>query len=122
MVGRILEDETDPGATSMGKTLNVSYPKFLTFFKKVTIYLDQGLYPDNHAIVWDNSRSHAPQDGFEVKRKGGKEFSAMIKLELNYIPENFNFNPVHQRSWYRPFGTMLRLENYKFQLSLLFNV
>ncbi|KAL1810420.1 hypothetical protein DCAR_0730107 [Daucus carota subsp. sativus] len=94
MIGRILEDETDPGATSMGQSSNVSYPKFSTFFKKVTIYLDQSLYPDNHVIVWDNSRSPAPHDGFEVKRKGDKEFTAMIRLEMNYVPEKFQLSPA----------------------------
>nr|CAD1825957.1 unnamed protein product [Ananas comosus var. bracteatus] len=42
------------------------YPKFSSFFKRVTIQLDPALYPDNPMIVWENSRSSVPQEGFEV--------------------------------------------------------
>ncbi|KAK1363255.1 SWI/SNF complex component SNF12-like [Heracleum sosnowskyi] len=94
ILGRVLEDEADPGAASTGQSSNVSYPKFSSFFKKVTIYLDQSLYPDNHVIVWDSARSPAPHEGFEVKRKGDKEFTAMIRLEMNYVPEKFKLSPV----------------------------
>lgn len=93
MIGRILEEEADLGSASMGQSSNVSYPKFSSFFKKITIYLDQNLYPDNHVIVWDSSRSPAPHEGFEVKRKGDKEFTAMIRLEMNYVPEKFKLLP-----------------------------
>ncbi|XP_073525403.1 uncharacterized protein [Phyllobates terribilis] len=70
------------------------YPKFSSFCKRITIYLDQNLYPDTQSIVWENSRSRAVHEGFEVKRKGDKEFTAIIRLEMNYIPERFKLSPT----------------------------
>ncbi|KAL0344132.1 UNVERIFIED_CONTAM: SWI/SNF complex component SNF12 [Sesamum angustifolium] len=69
-----------------------SYPKFSSFFKRVTITLDQKLYPDNHLIIWDSARSPAPHEGFEVKRKGDQEFTASIRLEMNYMPEKYKLS------------------------------
>ncbi|PON77324.1 p53 negative regulator [Parasponia andersonii] len=91
IVGRLLEDGKDPVVA--GFTPNSS-PKFSSFFKKITIYLDQNLYPDNHVILWENARSPILHEGFEVKRKGDKEFSAMIRLEMNYVPEKFKLSPA----------------------------
>ncbi|KAL2934486.1 SWI/SNF complex component SNF12-like protein [Bienertia sinuspersici] len=71
-----------------------SYPKFSPFFKKITINLDQTLYPDNHVILWGNSRSSTLHEGFEIKRKGDKEFTAIIKLEMNYVPERYKLSPA----------------------------
>ncbi|EPS73645.1 chromatin remodeling complex subunit, partial [Genlisea aurea] len=81
IVGRILDEA------------NASYPKFSSFFKRVTITLDQNVYPDDHLIVWDGSRSPAHHEGFEVKRKGDREFTAAIRLEMNYTPEKFKLSP-----------------------------
>ncbi|XP_057743505.1 SWI/SNF complex component SNF12 homolog [Arachis stenosperma] len=89
ITGRILEDGRDPVLAGVSQGLNPSYPKFSAFFKKITIYLDQGFYPDNHLIIWDPARSPAQQDGFEVKRKGDKEFTVVMRLAMNYIPEKF---------------------------------
>ncbi|KAE9601388.1 hypothetical protein Lal_00024071 [Lupinus albus] len=89
ITGRILEDGKDPVAVGISQRSNPSYPKFSAFFKKIVIYLDQGFYPDNHAIVWDSARSPAEQDGFEVKRKGDKEFTAVIRMTMNHTPEKF---------------------------------
>ncbi|KAL5543928.1 hypothetical protein UlMin_007712 [Ulmus minor] len=91
IVGRLLEDGKDPVVAGMTPKLNT---KFSAFFKKITIYLDQNLYPDNHVILWENTRSPALNDGFEVKRKGDKEFTAIIRLEMNYAPEKFKLSPV----------------------------
>ncbi|ONK77242.1 uncharacterized protein A4U43_C02F4540 [Asparagus officinalis] len=68
------------------------YPKFSSFFRRVTISLDPALYPENPTIIWENSRSPAPLEGFEIKRKGDKEFSVGIKLEMNYNPEKFKLS------------------------------
>ncbi|KAL0424203.1 UNVERIFIED_CONTAM: SWI/SNF complex component SNF12 [Sesamum radiatum] len=68
------------------------YPKFSSFFKRVTITLDQKVYPDNHLIIWDSARSPAPHEGFEVKRKGDQEFTASIRLEMNYMPEKYKLS------------------------------
>ncbi|KAG5035735.1 hypothetical protein AAZX31_04G177800 [Glycine max] len=88
ITGRILEDGMDSvSGTSQGSS--PSYPKFSAFFKKITILLDQSLYPNNHVIVWDSARSPTEQDGFEVKRKGNKEFTALIAIEMNYTPDKF---------------------------------
>ncbi|PPS16530.1 hypothetical protein GOBAR_AA04058 [Gossypium barbadense] len=66
IIGRILEEGIDP---------------------------DQpGLYPDNHIIIWEHARSPTPQEGFEVKRKGEKEFTVNIRLEMNYVPEKFKLS------------------------------
>ncbi|XP_076934858.1 SWI/SNF complex component SNF12 homolog [Bidens hawaiensis] len=92
IIGRILEEGMDPDQAAMNQTSSIMYPKFSSFFKRVTISLDQRLYPDNHMIVWDSARSPAPQDGFEVKRKGDKEFSANIRLEMNYMPEKYKLS------------------------------
>ena len=94
MIGRILEDGRDPVVAGMMQRPSSSYPKFSAFFKKITIYLDQNLYPDSHVILWESARSPALHEGFEVKRKGDKEFNAIIRLEMNYAPEKFKLSPA----------------------------
>lgn len=94
IIGRILENGTDPDATGMVQRSSACDAKFSSFFKKITIYLDQSLYPDNHVIFWESSRSPALHEGFEVKRKGDKEFTAIIRLEMNYMPEKFKLSPA----------------------------
>lgn len=91
IIGRLLEDGRDPVVTGMTQKSRV---KFSSLFKKITIYLDQSLYPDNPVILWESARSPALHDGFEVKRKGDKEFSAVIRLEMNYVPEKFKLSPA----------------------------
>ncbi|XP_059640614.1 SWI/SNF complex component SNF12 homolog [Cornus florida] len=92
IIGRILEDGVDPDAAGTMQRQGSSYPKFSSFFKKITIYLDQSLYSDNHVILWESARSPALHEGFEVKRKGDKEFTAIIRLEMNYVPEKFKLS------------------------------
>ncbi|XP_021713748.1 SWI/SNF complex component SNF12 homolog [Chenopodium quinoa] len=92
VIGRILEDGVDPEQLAAMKP-NPMYPKFSNFFKRVTIALDQRLYPENHSIVWENSRASAPTEGFEVKRKGDKEFMVNIRFDMNYMPEKFKLSP-----------------------------
>ena len=92
IIGRILEDGVDPVLAGTSDKLSSSYPKFSSFFKKITIYLDQGLYPDNHVILWEKARSPTLHEGFEVQRKGDKEFNAIIRLEMNYVPEKFKLS------------------------------
>ncbi|KAJ6875783.1 hypothetical protein NC652_035224 [Populus alba x Populus x berolinensis] len=91
IIGRILEDGKDPVLTGMTQK---PYPKFSSYFKKITIYLDQSLYLDNHVILWESTRSPILHEGFEVKRKGNKEFTARIRLEMNYVPEKFKLSPA----------------------------
>lgn len=91
IVGRILEDGMDPDQVAIQKPSSM-YPKFSSFFKRVAISLDQRLYPENHLIMWDSTRSPAPHEGFEVRRKGDKEFSVNIRLEMNYMPEKFKLS------------------------------
>ncbi|KAI4387701.1 hypothetical protein MLD38_000113 [Melastoma candidum] len=93
IVGRILDESGEPDQPGAIQKSNPAYPKFSSFFKRITIQLDQRLYPNNPLIVWENSRSSAPQEGFEVKRKGDKEFTAAIRLEMNYVPEKFKLSP-----------------------------
>lgn len=92
IIGRILEEGMDPDQVGMMQTPSPMYPKFSSFFKRVTISLDQRLYPDNHMILWDGARTPTPQEGFEVKRKGDKEFTANIRLEMNYMPEKYKLS------------------------------
>lgn len=92
IIGRILEDGVDPDQPGVVQKPNPLYPKFSSFFKRVTISLDQRLYPENHIITWEYARSPAPHEGFEVKRKGDKEFTANIRLEMNYVPEKFKLS------------------------------
>ncbi|GAV56552.1 SWIB domain-containing protein [Cephalotus follicularis] len=92
IIGRILEDGKDPVLTGTIQKPSSLCPKFSSFFKKITMYLDQSLYPDNHVILWESSRSPAFHEGFEVKRKGDKEFTAIIRLEMNYVPEKFRLS------------------------------
>ncbi|KAK7380847.1 hypothetical protein VNO78_33366 [Psophocarpus tetragonolobus] len=94
IVGRILEDGVDPDQPGVVQKSSPLYPKFSAFFKRVTISLDQRLYPDNHIIMWENARSPAPHEGFEVKRKGDKELTVNIRLEMNYVPEKFKLSPA----------------------------
>ncbi|KAJ6294250.1 hypothetical protein OIU76_022352 [Salix suchowensis] len=89
IIGRILEDGKDPVLTGLTQK---PYPKFSSYFKKITIYLDQSLYLDNHVILWESTRSPVLHEGFEVKRKGNKEFTARIRLEMNYVPEKFKLS------------------------------
>ncbi|KAG8379432.1 hypothetical protein BUALT_Bualt07G0087800 [Buddleja alternifolia] len=96
IIGRILEDGKDPGLEGDSQRSSASYPKFSSFFKKITVYLDQNLYPENHVILWESSRSPALHEGFEVKRKGDKEFTAIVRLEMNYVPEKFKLSPALQ--------------------------
>ncbi|XP_024031799.1 SWI/SNF complex component SNF12 homolog [Morus notabilis] len=92
IVGRLLEDGIDPDQPGVVQKTNPLYPKFSSFFKRVTISLDQRLYPDNHIIIWENARTPAPHEGFEVRRKGDKEFTVNIRLEMNYVPEKFKLS------------------------------
>ncbi|KAK4256959.1 hypothetical protein QN277_006612 [Acacia crassicarpa] len=89
ITGRILEDGKDPVAAGISQKSSSAYPKFSSLFKKMTIYLDQSIYPDNHVILWESARSPTPQEGFEVRRKGDKEFTAVIRIEVNYVPDKF---------------------------------
>lgn len=88
ITGRILEDGNDPVSRILQRS-SPSYPRFSAFFKKITISLDQSLYPENHVILWDSACSPIQLDGFGVKRKGDKEFTAVIRIEMNYSPEKF---------------------------------
>lgn len=88
IIGRVLEDGNNPLSGILQRS-SPSDTKFSDFFKKITICLDQNLYPENHIIVWDGAHSPKQHDGFEVKRKGDKEFTAVIKLDLKYSPEKF---------------------------------
>ncbi|XP_071734948.1 SWI/SNF complex component SNF12 homolog [Rutidosis leptorrhynchoides] len=92
IIGRILEDGMDVDQAALMSKPNPMYPKFSSFFNRVTISLDQRLYPDNHMIVWDSSRTPTAHEGFEVKRKGDKEFNVNIRLEMNYSPEKFKLS------------------------------
>ncbi|KAF5746935.1 Chromatin remodeling complex subunit isoform 1 [Tripterygium wilfordii] len=94
IIGRILEEGVDPDQPGVVQKPNPLYPKFSSFFKRVTISLDQRLYPDNNMIIWENARSPAPHEGFEVKRKGDKEFTVSIQLEMNYAPGKFKLSPA----------------------------
>ncbi|KAA8548230.1 hypothetical protein F0562_004509 [Nyssa sinensis] len=94
IIGRILEEGMDPDQAGMIQKSSSLYPKFSSFFKRVTISLDQRLYPENHIIMWDGARSPAPHEGFEVKRKGDKEFIVNIRLEMNYMPEKYKLSPA----------------------------
>ncbi|PIA56859.1 hypothetical protein AQUCO_00700900v1 [Aquilegia coerulea] len=94
IIGRVLEDGVEPESGGMIQRPNISYPKFSAFFKRISVSLDSNLYPDNPTIVWENARSAAPHEGFEIKRKGDKEFTAGIRLEMNYVPEKFKLSPA----------------------------
>ncbi|GJW79233.1 SWI/SNF complex component SNF12 [Tanacetum coccineum] len=92
IIVRILEEGIDHEQAGMMQNSSAMYPKFLTFLKRVTISLDQRLYPDNHMILWDSARTPTPHERFEVKRKGDTEFTANIRLEINYMPENYKLS------------------------------
>lgn len=94
IIGRILEDGVDPDQPGVVQKPNPLYPRFSSFFKRVSISLDQRLYPENPIILWESARSPAAHEGFEVKRKGDKEFTATIRLELNYSPEKYKLSPA----------------------------
>ncbi|KZV57688.1 hypothetical protein F511_03148 [Dorcoceras hygrometricum] len=93
IVGRIVEEGMDPEQAAFMQPSPLN-PKFSSFFKRVTITLDQKLYPDNHLIIWDSARSPTPHEGFEVKRKGDQEFTVSIRLEINYVPEKYKLAPT----------------------------
>ncbi|KAG7575522.1 SWIB/MDM2 domain superfamily [Arabidopsis thaliana x Arabidopsis arenosa] len=89
--GRILDPDHAGGLVQSSNPL---YPKFSSFLKTLKISLDESLYPENHLIEWENARSPAPQEGFEIKRIGCQEFAAKILLEMNYVPEKFKTSPA----------------------------
>ncbi|KAH7301201.1 hypothetical protein KP509_23G016000 [Ceratopteris richardii] len=91
IIGRILEDGVDPDMQAASKP-NPSAPKFSSFFRRITVLLDPTLYPENPQIVWDGARASAHVEGFEIKRKGDKEFKATIRLEMNYTPEKYKLS------------------------------
>ncbi|GBG73211.1 hypothetical protein CBR_g12928 [Chara braunii] len=109
IVGRLLEDESqaEDGANGAGPAaggVGAANPmaggnnsnntaKFSTFFRRITVELDHELYPDNHTVVWDSDRAVSPVEGFEIKRRGDKEFVAKLKFELNYVPERHKVSP-----------------------------
>ncbi|XP_068664508.1 SWI/SNF complex component SNF12 homolog [Aristolochia californica] len=93
IIGKILEDAVDADAAGGIPKPSPSYPKFSSFFKRITITLDPMLYPDNPTILWEHARSPALHEGFEIKRKGDKEFVANVRLEMNYVPEKFKLSP-----------------------------
>lgn len=96
-----MEDGVDPDQPVFVQKSNPLHPKFLSFFKTLTNSLDQGLYPNNHIIIWEHARSPAPHEGFEVKRKADKEFTVYIRLESNYVQEKFRLSSALIRSpWY----------------------
>ncbi|CAI0446418.1 unnamed protein product [Linum tenue] len=90
IIGRILEDGKDP---LLEGQVQKSYPKFSSYFKKITIILDQCLYPEKQVVWWESNRSTELHEGFEVKRKGNKEFTALIRLEMNHTPEKYKLSP-----------------------------
>ncbi|KAD7479637.1 hypothetical protein E3N88_02773 [Mikania micrantha] len=92
ITGRILDEGMDPDHAGLMSKPNPMYPKLSSFFKRVTISLDQKLYPDNHMIVWENTKAATPHEGFVVKREGDKEFNVDIRLEMNYLPEKFKLS------------------------------
>ncbi|KAL9261600.1 SWI/SNF complex component SNF12-like protein [Drosera capensis] len=92
IMGKILDDSTSSTSSGVVHRSHLSHPKFSSFFKRITIYLDKNLYPENHVISWENSSSATLHEGFEVKRKGDKEFTATIRLELNCVPEKFKLS------------------------------
>ncbi|KAJ0938588.1 hypothetical protein HanRHA438_Chr02g0051471 [Helianthus annuus] len=93
IIGRILQNGSDSDTTLVLR--NPDYkPEVLIVFKKITIYLDQNQYPENHVILWESSRALTLNEGFEVKRKGDKEFTAIIRFEMNYVPEKFKLSPL----------------------------
>jgi SWI/SNF-related matrix-associated actin-dependent regulator of chromatin subfamily D len=93
IIGRVLEDGAGLDPTDVVPKHNPVYPMFSQFFKRVSIALDPSLYPENPLIIWENARSAAPQEGFEVKRKGDKEFVVNIRLDMNYTPEKYKLSP-----------------------------
>lgn len=92
IMGKILDDSTSSTSSRVVHRHRLSHPKFSSFFKRITIYLDKSLYPENHVISWENSGSATLHEGFEVKRKGDMEFTATIRLELNCVPEKFKLS------------------------------
>ncbi|XP_031479522.1 SWI/SNF complex component SNF12 homolog [Nymphaea colorata] len=94
IVGRILEDGSEPEPAGGIPKPNHSFPKFSAFFKRITVTLDPTMYPENPTIVWENARSPVQHEGFEIKRIGDKEFTAGIRLEMNYVPEKFKLSPA----------------------------
>lgn len=91
IIGRILEEGAEVDAQAAAKP-NPSMPKFSSFFRRITVQLDPALYPESHTIVWDGTRAASHVEGFEIKRKGDKEFTATIRFELNYSPEKYKLS------------------------------
>lgn len=64
-------------------------------------------YTDNNVITWENSQSSVAHEGFEVKRKGDREFPAQIRVEMNYVPERcLGFRLIRGQGLFPPSGIM----------------
>eukprot|EP00898_Chlorokybus_atmophyticus_P004592 jgi/Chlat1/5133/Chrsp33S05028 len=92
IVGRILEDGGS-GEDEKSVVLDGSGPRLSQFFRKVTVELDPAQYPGSNIIQWDSSRATSQTDGFEIKRRGSKEFTAKISIEMLYTPPRFKLSP-----------------------------
>ncbi|KAG1330914.1 SWI/SNF complex component SNF12 [Cocos nucifera] len=109
ITGRIVEDEIKSDPVKESQKPKTLYPKFSTFFKKIVVKLDEHLYLDDPVIIWESSRSAAPVEGFEIKRKGDKEFTAIILLEMNYTPEKYRLSPALKEVLGFEFDTRARI-------------
>ena len=92
IMGRVLEPDEKEADGSSSMKANPSLPKFSSFFKRITVQLDPSLYPENHTIVWDSARVSNHVEGFEIKRRGDREFVVNIRLEMDYSPERFKLS------------------------------
>ena len=83
--GRLLEEGGE------GK-IDANQPSLSTLFKRVVVELDPTLFPLNPNVVWEREQAGAVVDGFEVKRQGGSEFVARIRIDFDYQPERFQLS------------------------------
>ncbi len=79
-----------PSATAAPATIKF---KFSSFFSKLFIQLDKGLYPGQDIIEWHNTATNDGFDGFEVKRPGSVDTNAKILFYLDHKPPIFKLSP-----------------------------
>lgn len=91
VTGRILQlpKSEDIKGFNAEPPIDPTAPPFSSFVKRLTVELDPSQFTDN-LLTWDGETAgKSGLDGFEIKRKGTKDFTATIHLDVNYLPQRF---------------------------------
>jgi len=86
--------QSSSSSSSSSKPGTRSSARFSHLISKVVVELDKTLYPDAHTIQWISQPNKPEADGFEIKRRGNKDFTATISLYIAFMPARFKLSVV----------------------------